>query len=467
MSRPTWRTAGAAITAVAALALSLTACSSGGDTTGGGSAAATGEAIDTSNASGTVNYWLWDSNQKPIYQQCADAFHTANPNITVKITQYSWDDYWTNITNGFVAGTAPDVFTNHLSKYPEFVTQGQLVPLDATLAKDGVATDTYQKGLADLWVGQDGQRYGLPKDFDTVAIFYNKKLISDAGVSDSDLASMTWNPTDGGTYEKMIAHLTVDANGKRGDEAGFDKNHVKVYGLGLDGGSGGGNGQTQWSMYSGTTGWTVTDKNPWGTHYNYDKPEFQNTIAWMRSLIEKGYMPSLESVTGQSSADIFGAGKYAMITNGSWMINQMFGYKGVETGLAPTPTGPDGKRSSMYNGLADSIWAGSQNKPAAAKWVEYLGSAACQDIVGKSGVVFPAIPSGTDAAAAAFQAKGIDVDSSFLVHVKDGTTFLFPITDHASEINNIMTPAVDAVFTGKATADSLTAANDQVNQLFG
>jgi multiple sugar transport system substrate-binding protein len=455
------RKAGAAIATLAAATLALTACSGG--TTSPTTAAPGGAAAAIS---GEVNYWLWDNNQKPAYQQCADAFHVANPGATVKITQYAWDDYWSGVTNGFVAGTAPDVFTNHLSKYPEFVTQGQLEPLDDYLAADGTKTDIYQKGLADLWVAQDGKRYGLPKDFDTIAIFYNKALIADAGVTEADLGAMTWNPTDGGTYEKTIAHLTIDNAGKRGDEAGFDKTKVKVYGLGLDGGSGGGNGQTQWSMYSGTTGWSVTDKNPWGSHYNYDKPEFQSTITWMRSLIEKGYMPSVEAVTGQSSGDIFGAGKYAMITNGSWMINQMFGYKGIETGLAPTPMGPNGTRASMYNGLADSVWMGSKNKPAAVKWVEFLGSAACQDLIGKAGVVFPAISSGTDAAAAAFKAKGIDVDSSFLVHVKDGTTFLFPITDHASQVTNIMQPAVDAVFTGKATADSLTAANEQVNALF-
>lgn len=420
----------------------------------------------TASASVEVSYWLWDSNQQPVYQKVADAFHAANPNITVKITQYSWDDYWTNITNGFVASTAPDVFTNHLSKYPEFVTQGQLLSLDDALKADGIKTDIYQKGLADLWVGQDGKRYGLPKDFDTVSLFYNMDLVKAAGVAAADLAKLTWNPSDGGTYEKTIAHLTIDTNGKRGDEAGFDKSKVKVYGLGLDGGSGGGNGQTQWSMYTGTTGWTFTDKNPWGTHYNYDKPEFQNTMAWMRALIEKGYMPTIESITGQSSADLFGAGKYAMITNGSWMINQMFGYKGINTGLAPVPIGPNGKRSSMYNGLADSVWTGSKNQAAAIKWVEYLGSAAAQDIVGASGVVFPAIPSGTDAAGAAFGAKNIDVNSSFLVHIKDGTTFLFPITDHASQVTGVMQPAVDAVFTGQAKADSLTAANTQVNALF-
>ena len=71
-----------------------------------------------------------------------------------------------------------------------------------------------------------------------VSIVYSKRLASAAGLADTDLANLPWNPTDGGTYEKMIAHLTSDNNGKRGDEAGFDKTKVKVYGLGLDGGSG-------------------------------------------------------------------------------------------------------------------------------------------------------------------------------------------------------------------------------------
>lgn len=463
MTRFSPRRTGLILATITATALTLSACSGG--TTGDPGGGTEDVVLDTANASGEVSYWLWDNNQLPAYQQCAADFQ-ADSGITVNISQYSWDDYWTGLTNGFVAGTAPDVFTNHLSKYPEFVTQGQLVPLDATLEADGVNLDDYQPDLADLWVGQDGKRYGLPKDFDTVAIFYNKALIADAGIDEASLSTLTWNPTDGGTYEETIAHLTVDNNGVRGDEPGFDKSKVAVYGLALDGGSGGGNGQTQWSMYSGTTGWTFTDKNPWGTHYNYDQPEFQDTIGWMRSMIEKGYMPSVEAVTGQSSGDIFGAGKYAMVTQGSWMINQMFSYKGIDTGLAPTPVGPDGTRASMYNGLADSIWVGSQNKPAAAKWVEYLGSAACQDLVGEAGVVFPAIPSATDKAKEAFKERGIDVEP-FLVHVDEGTTFLFPITDYASQINNIMTPAVDAVLTGQAAPDSLTTANDQVNALFG
>ena len=83
------------VAVAAAMALSLSACG------GSGSSA--------ESAKGEISYWLWDANQLPAYQQCADDFTKANPDITVKITQRGWDDYWSTLTNGFVGGTArPD-----------------------------------------------------------------------------------------------------------------------------------------------------------------------------------------------------------------------------------------------------------------------------------------------------------------------------------------------------------------------
>ncbi|MFJ4172319.1 ABC transporter substrate-binding protein [Paenarthrobacter sp. NPDC089714] len=436
--------------AAAAIALTLSAC--------GGSSAGSSE------AKGEINYWLWDANQLPAYQQCADDFTKANPDIKVKITQRGWDDYWTTLTNGFVAGTAPDVFTNHLSKYPEFAAKKQLLPLDEAVEKDGIKLDQYTKGLPELWVGQDGKRYGLPKDWDTVGLFYNKAMTDAAGITAEQMANLDWNPKDGGSYEKAIAHLTVDKNGKRGDEAGFDKNNVAAYGLGLTG-SGSGQGQTEWSFLTATTGWTATDKNPWGTKFNYDDARFQETIAWWAGLIDKGYMPKLETTVGASMPDSFGAGKAAINSNGDWLIGQYKTYKGIETAIAPTPKGTDGKRASMFNGLADSVWAGTKNPAASVKWVEYLGSTACQDVVASKAVVFPAISSSSDKAAEAFKAKGTDV-SAFTTHVKENTTFLFPIADKAAKVDGIMKPAMDAVLSGKKPASSLTEANTQVNNLF-
>ena len=118
------------VAGAAALALTVTACGGGSGGSSDGAAASVGgaaAATASGTASGTVNYWLWDANQLPAYQACADAFHAANPNITVKITQYDWNDYWTKINNGFTSGTGPDVFTDHLSKYPEFVNKQQIL----------------------------------------------------------------------------------------------------------------------------------------------------------------------------------------------------------------------------------------------------------------------------------------------------------------------------------------------------
>jgi multiple sugar transport system substrate-binding protein len=141
------------------------------------------------------------------------------------------------------------------------------------------------------------------------------------------------------------------------------------------------------------------------------------------------------------------------------------GYEGVDVGLAPTPTGPEGARASMFNGLADSVWAGTDNPEGAVRWVEFLGSRDCQDLVGEAGVVFPAIPESLEIAKATFDERGIDV-TPFTVHVDEGTTFLTPITENIADINAIMSPAMDDVMSGAAAVDSLDDANDQVNALF-
>jgi multiple sugar transport system substrate-binding protein len=443
---------------VATCSLLITACLGGG---GGGGTAGPGA------SEGTIRYSLWEAAQLPAYQECAKAFHAKNPNIQVKIEQRAWEDYWNNLTTTMVAGNAPDVITDHLSKYPEFVRTHQILPIDDLIKRDSVPTNIYFPGLAELWKAADGHRYGLPKDWDTIAIFYNKKYARQAGVSEQQLRSMTWNPRDGGTFEKVIAHLTVDTKGVRGDEPGFDPKHVKVYGLGLENAGGTGFGQQQWSWLAASDGFKFTNKQVWGDRYFLDDPKLAETLTWWRSLIQKGYMPSLAAATsGAGFTETFGAGKYAMASNGSWTIKPYFDLKGVEIGLAPLPTGPIGKRASMFNGLADSIYAGTKKKEAAWQWVKFLASPECQRIVGQQGIVFPAIPEATAIAKQKFASKGVDV-TAFTVNVDQHTTFTFPITDHASKITAILQPALDAIMSFKADPrKGLTDANKQVNALF-
>ncbi len=226
----------------------------------------------------TLNYALWDTNQLPAYQQCAAAFTAKNPNITVKITQQGWSDYWTTLQTGFTAGTAPDVFTDHLAYYPQFVQLAQLVDLQPMIDRDKVATDVYYPGLADLWV-KDGKRYGLPKDWDTISVVYNADMLKAAGIDPKIMDTWTWNPTDGGDFYQVIAKLTLDKNGNNALSANFDPSNIVQYGFansGLDGS----NGQTEYSAFSSSNGFTYNN-GIWGNHYNYDDPKFaQRSSGW-------------------------------------------------------------------------------------------------------------------------------------------------------------------------------------------
>jgi multiple sugar transport system substrate-binding protein len=444
---------------LSALSLSATAACGGGG---------------TGQADGVITYWLWDSAQQPGYQKCAEAFQQENPGLRVDITQIGWNDYWTKITAGFIADEAPDVFTDHLSKFAQYVDLEVLLPLDELQATKDIQDDDYQPGLAELWKGKDGHRYGAPKDWDTVAIFYDTNQFKAAGIDPATLNTAAWNPRDGGTFEKIVARLTVDRNGVRGDEPGFDKNNVKTYGLASEGSGGAGWGQTQWSAFTASAGWTATDKNPWGTRFNLDQPSFQETLSWYFGLVAKGYMPSFEAIGGANAVGTdkqIQSGTAAMGLSGSWMISTFAGLtdaKGakLDVGIAPTPIGPTGKRATMFNGLGDSVTKFSKQPEDAAKWVKYMSGAACQNIIGQSGVVFPARPEATQLAVEFNRTeRNLDV-TPFTEQVTQGTTFLFPVTTNAADILALMQPRLDAVYIGTSPVSSLTKLNTQLNNLF-
>ena len=331
------------------LALTVAAC--GGSDTG----------AMTPDGKVLLRYQLWDTNQKPVYQKCADKFEQANPGIKVQIENKNWGDYWSGLARGFIADTAPDVFTDHLGKYPQFATSEVIEPVSTR----GIDMDQYLPGLANLWKSPDGKQYGLPKDWDTVALVVNEDMLADAGLTKQQLDSATWNPTDGGTFEQMVAKLTVDKNGKRGDEPGFDPNNIEVYGLAFDP-NGLTYGQTTWAGFAASLGFKLLDKNPWGTKYNYDDPRFAQTFNWWRNMIHKGYMPPLEQARTLGQTAAFQSGKAALAIDGDWTIGTYSATEGIKVGYSPQPAGPKGSWS-MYNGLADAIWVGTKHKPEAAQ----------------------------------------------------------------------------------------------------
>jgi multiple sugar transport system substrate-binding protein len=259
---------------------------------------------------------------------------------------------------------------------------------------------------------------------------------SPSRITKGRLDDATWDPQTGGTFQKIVAHLSIDKKGLRGDQPGFDPSNVAVYGLGLDPG-GLTYGQTTWSGFARSTGFQLLNKNPWGTHYNYGDRRFVATIAWWRRMIAKGWMPPLDQART--------LGQTAM-------------------GFSPQPRGLQGSWS-MYNGLADSIWVGTKHPNEAWQWVKFLSSPTCEKIVGTAAVVFPAIPAGVKNAVATHKKQGIDV-SAFLSYLKTKHTLLYPITAEAPQIDLLVQPTIEKILIGDEPASkALPDVNNQVNDL--
>ncbi|WP_103063087.1 ABC transporter substrate-binding protein [Actinomyces qiguomingii] len=429
---------------------------------GSGLAACTPAELGAEGSEKSIVYSLWDPNQQTAYQKCADAF-TAETGIGVTIEQKGWDDYWQNLTIGLNSGTAPDVITNHVAHYPELASKGALADLSERIEQDGIDLGQYTGELAALW-NYDGKIYGIPQDWDTIALVYNVKDVKDAGIAPEDLNDLDWNPTDGGSFGKLIARLTVDDNGVRGDEPGFDKTKVATYGWGLETG-GGVVGQGPWSWLALSNGFEYLDTNPFGTHYNLDSPKLIEAMTWWRQQIDAGYVTPVEQAGNLGLEPMMEQNKAALVPDGSWRINTWAGSEAQEFAFAPLPKGPEG-RKTIINGLAPSITASSKHQDEAWQWVKYLTSDACQSVIAQEAVVFPSITAQSEAAAKAHEAAGVDV-SAFLDIAQDPQALsYYPITFKADEINSEADVVIERIQRGEVDpATALPELATKVNSL--
>ncbi|QJC21526.1 MULTISPECIES: ABC transporter substrate-binding protein [Arcanobacterium] len=439
---------------VATVCLSLGACANG--------TPVSGNSANTEGNSTEVTYRLWDSGQQATYQKCATAFE-KDTGIKVTIEQQGWDDYWKNLTTDFVSGTAPDVITNHVQYYPELASKGQLLDLNTFIHDGDIDFSQYTGDLASLWE-KDGARYGIPQDWDTIALVYNTQLVQEAGITSDELKNLTWNPQDGGTFGKLIAHLTVDENGKRGDEPGFDKEHIKVYGWGLEKG-GGIVGQGPWSWLALSNGFQYLDKNPFGTEYQLADPKLAEALSWWQEQIAAGYVTPLEIAGPLGLEPMMEQGKAALVPDGSWRINLWSSSEKNTFGFAPLPIGPQG-RKTIINGLAPSITKQAKNPEGAWLWVKYLTSDKCQSIVADDATVFPSLKEFSTKAAAAHEKAGRDVSAFTEITENPANLAYYPITDKGNEIGAEGQVVIDEIEQlSVKPREALKTLNEKVNQI--
>jgi multiple sugar transport system substrate-binding protein len=337
---------------------------------------------------------------------------------------------------------------NSVTYLQSYAGQGQLLALDDYISKDKLDLGQYAIGT-DGWKYKDGKQYALPMDWATGALYYNKDLLAKAGYTAKDVAALNWMSDDGGSFWKMIKHLTVDSSGTRGDQPGFRADAVRTYGLGNLESTGDPFGQNAWGWLLPNDGINIPDKQQWATVFNYNDPKVVKSVQLVRALTNDGFSPKLNQFTTANSQQV-GSGKVAMVVGGTWEAATYAALKGAKIGVAPLPAGAAGKRALMTNANGNNIWAGSKHPDQTWKWVSYQESAECQTTAAKfNGSFFPSIAASMQALADQQAGKGADF-SVFNHYLTSGELLPCPVYNNGAALTNAMVPQFESYFTNKA-----------------
>ncbi len=364
-----------------AMIMSLVACakssseptnSTGADTSApkeeAGKAEETTEGDKTTEASGDgLTVAIWDTNQEPGLTKILADF-TALTGIKAEIQVTPWEQYWTMLEAGATGGSLPDVFWMHSNEIAKYAEYEMLLDLtDRIASSDKIDLSKFPEDIVNIYNWQGKIQYAVPKDIDTIALWYNKTMFDEAGVSYPD-ETWTWD-----TFRDACEKLTKADGSQYGFALRASNNQAGYYNIVYDMG-----------------GTIITDDKKAS---GFDQEGTIKAIDFAASLVKDGLTPSYEVLAENEEAALLAAGKVAMITQGSWMLAYLCNddYVKANCDIAVLPKDAvTGKRVSIYNGLGWVADAKTDQPDNAWALIEYLGSKEAQQKQSDLGIVISA-----------------------------------------------------------------------------
>lgn len=281
-----------------AVALALAGCSSSGG--------------DSDQSADTYTWWdpypQHDANSAwaKRVQSCGD-----KAGVTIKRTAYDTTALTNQSLLAAQEGTAPDVI---LIDNPAVSTLADTEML-TTVDELGLDTTGIDENLLAAGV-VDGKTYGIPIGANTLAIYYNKKILDAAGVDPASVKD--WASLD-------VALDKVKASGNQA---------ITFAAIGTEEGS------FQFLPWF------------WGAGADLrqlDSPEAAAAVELWQGWLQKGYAPNSVINNSQNTTwEEFLTGNFGFAVNGTWQVNSaaeadfptgVIQIPGRDGGVAPTPTG--------------------------------------------------------------------------------------------------------------------------------
>ncbi len=301
-----------------------------------------------------IEYWqyVFDSRVQAMDQLIAN-FEAANPDITVKHTTFPYADYQTRVVAAKVAGQGPDVVQLFYGWTDQFVNGGLIKPLDpAVFPHEEIEADFFPIVSA-MKRGDD--YYGLPTAVRSLALFYNKALLDEAGVEPPatldellSVAEATTKRDGGGNI--TTAGITMDMAGQ--DHHWWREDLVRQFG-----------------------GVPYDDEG----NVAYDDEAGAAALKFYTDL-QTEHAVGLVGFMDEGQA-AFRAGMAAMTIDGTFRLGA-FANNPFEWGVVELPANAEGVKSNYSSYFANAIGATAEGEEleAAQKFLAYISSPEAMEI---------------------------------------------------------------------------------------
>ncbi len=273
-----------------------------------------------------------DDTQKAIIESACAAYEESHPGITIKQTVVPADgSITTTIATLASSGDLPDISYMAEADVIKYADAGLLYSLD-----DAIAGGTIGEKLDSVTIrGLDGKTYGIGLSNQLIIMYYNKDIFDANGMDyPSTTVDGAWEWDE---FVDTAKKLTIDADGKTPDDAGFNASQVKQYGVAFNSMY---QFQYMWSAYANGGGIVSAD----GSELLWDKTESIEGIQKIADLfnvnkVAPATTSSLVSSIGSADKAMI-SGDVAMYFNGSWDLSNVINAQkeaGVNYGVAVLP----------------------------------------------------------------------------------------------------------------------------------
>jgi multiple sugar transport system substrate-binding protein len=377
--------------------------------------------------------WASSPAETALLESLLYKFSVENPGITVKYEPIT-GDYKQALLTSFAAGTEPDVFYMDVFWWQELARSEVLLPLDDLMAGSGVKKSDFIPALIDAFTF-DGKVYGIPKDFNSLGLFYNKDLFAAAGIDE---------PTDDWTWDdlKAAAKALTDTSDAQ----------KPIYGLGVPPDPG------RFPAFVFQNGGTVMNADFTDTTLDGDKAigaaEFYTGFKTEGS----GALPGDVGEGWQGT--VFGKGQFAMVYEGGWLIPYLRDqFPNTKYGVVLPPAGPGGEGNMIFT-VAWGVSANTKNAEAAWQVINFLTNEASQTQVLNSGF---ALPSRIALQEAEYLKNNAAASAIFRGSLEGAKPFFWgPV---GSDVNDQMSKALERMYKENQSAqDAFTEAATNVRE---